>query len=303
MQTPTSFQSFSPGDVSVQEFFTLMLNTIAPRPIALVSTVDSNGRQNLSPFSFFNAFGANPPIMVFSPSRRGRDNTTKHTYENVKVVPEVVINVVDYAMVQQTSLSSSDYPEGINEFEKAGFTMLNSDKVKPSRVKESPVQYECKVLQVIETGTEGSAGNLVICEVVKVHVSSSVLQPNGKVDLAKLDLVGRMGGDFYVRASGNALFEVEKPLKEPGIGVDMLPRAVQLSSILTGNDLGQLGNIKQMPRSEEMLEFKESSAFQELVQDEEDAEMLQLKSQHLAQDLIAKGSTYEALMLLLLTHS
>ncbi len=299
----TKYKSISPGEIPVSDFFAFMLSSIAPRPIALVSSMDEEGRPNLAPFSFFNAFGANPPIMIFSPSRRGRDNTTKHTFENVKLVPEVVINVVTYDMVQQTSLSSSDFPEGINEFEKSGFTMLESSVVKPFRVKESPVQYECKILNVIETGTEGSAGNLVICEVLKIHVAEGMLLNDGKIDLHKIDLVGRMGGDLYVRASGQALFEVQKPLTKPGIGVDSLPYEVKLSSILSGNDLGQLGNLKDFPTIEELAYFKDSPAYKELIQDEEDVDMLKIKAQHLAQTLISNQRSKEALTLLLLTHS
>ena len=208
---PAPYLSITPKETPIQRFHQLMLGAIAPRPIAFVSTVDSEGRPNLSPFSFFNAFGANPPVVVFSPSRRGRDNTTKHTYENVKVVPEVVINVVSFDMVQKMSDSSADFPKGVNEFEKVGFTMQPSEHVKPFRVKESPVQMECKVLQVIETGFENAAGNLVICEILCIHVNPEILDPKGVIDPHKIDLVGRLGGEYYVRASGDALFELAKP--------------------------------------------------------------------------------------------
>ena len=208
---PAPYLSITPKETTIQRFHQLMLGAIAPRPIAFVSTVDSEGRPNLSPFSFFNAFGANPPVVVFSPSRRGRDNTTKHTYENVKVVPEVVINVVSFDMVQKMSDSSADFPKGVNEFEKVGFTMQPSEHVKPFRVKESPVQMECKVLQVIETGFENAAGNLVICEILCIHVNPEILDPKGVIDPHKIDLVGRLGGEYYVRASGDALFELAKP--------------------------------------------------------------------------------------------
>ena len=208
---PAPYLSITPKETTIQRFHQLMLGAIAPRPIAFVSTVDSEGRPNLSPFSFFNAFGANPPVVVFSPSRRGRDNTTKHTYENVKVVPEVVINVVSFDMVQKMSDSSADFPKGVNEFEKVGFTMQPSEHVKPFRVKEYPVQMECKVLQVIETGFENAAGNLVICEILCIHVNPEILDPKGVIDPHKIDLVGRLGGEYYVRASGDALFELAKP--------------------------------------------------------------------------------------------
>ena len=202
---------FDPGETSIPKFHHLMLGAIAPRPIAFASTIDAEGRPNLSPFSFFNAFGANPPILVFSPSRRGKDNTTMHTFENIKEVPEVVINVVTYAMVQQVSDSSTDFPKGVNEFDMVGFTMEPSDLVKPFRVKESPVQFECRVLQVIETGTGNAAGNLVICEILRIHINPEIMDEKGRIDPHKTDLVGRMGGDYYVRASGSAIFELAKP--------------------------------------------------------------------------------------------
>ena len=205
------FLSFTPGDTSIPKFHQLMVSGIAPRPIALASTIDLDGKPNLSPFSFFNAFGANPPVVVFSPSRRGKDNTTKHTYENVKEVPEVVINAVTYEMVQKVSDASADFAKGVNEFEMVGFTMQPSDLVKPFRVKESPFQMECKVLQVIETGYGHAAGNLVICEVLRIHVNPDVLDEKGRIDPHKIDLVGRLGGEYYVRASGPALFELAKP--------------------------------------------------------------------------------------------
>ena len=208
---PSEYLHFDPSDTSVPKFHHLMLGAIAPRPIAFASTIDKEGRPNLSPFSFFNAFGANPPIVVFSPSRRGVDNTTKHTYENIKEVPEVVINAVTYNMVQQVSDSSADFPRGVNEFEMVGFTMEPSDLVRPFRVKESPVQFECRVLQVIETGHENAAGNLVICEILRIHVNPEILDEKGRIDPNKTDLVGRMGGNYYVRASGSALFELAKP--------------------------------------------------------------------------------------------
>jgi flavin reductase (DIM6/NTAB) family NADH-FMN oxidoreductase RutF len=202
---------FDPKDTSIPKFHHLMLGAIAPRPIAFASTVDKEGSPNLSPFSFFNAFGANPPILVFSPSRRGVDNTTKHTYDNVKEVPEVVINAVTYGMVQKVSDSSADFPKGVNEFEMVGFTMEPSDLVRPFRVKESPVQFECKVLQVIETGSGNASGNLVICEILRIHVNPEVLDEKGRIDPHKIDLVGRLGGEFYVRASGSALFKLARP--------------------------------------------------------------------------------------------
>jgi flavin reductase (DIM6/NTAB) family NADH-FMN oxidoreductase RutF len=206
-----TYLRFDPKETSIPHFHHLMLGAIAPRPIAFASTIDREGRPNLSPFSFFNAFGANPPIVVFSPSRRGRDNTTKHTYDNIKEVPEVVINAVTYQMAQKMSDSSADFPKGVNEFEMVGFTMQPSDLVRPFRVKESPVQFECKVLQTIETGDGNAAGNLVICEILRIHVNPEVMDAKGRIDPHKIDLVGRLGGEYYVRASGEALFELAKP--------------------------------------------------------------------------------------------
>jgi flavin reductase (DIM6/NTAB) family NADH-FMN oxidoreductase RutF len=205
------FKHIDPKETSIPVFHGLMLGAVAPRPIALVSTVDREGRPNLAPFSFFNVFGANPPVMIFSPARRGRDNTTKNSYENVKEVPEAVINIVNFAMVDRVNKASARFPKGINEFEEVGFTMEPSDMVKPFRVKESPVQFECRVLQVIETGMQNAAGNLVICEVLRMHVDPAVLDENEKIDPVKIDLVGRMGGEYYVRANGDALFTLVKP--------------------------------------------------------------------------------------------
>jgi len=207
----SEYLTFNPGETAIPKFHGLMLGAVAPRPIALASTIDSDGNPNLSPFSFFNAFGANPPVLIFSPARRGRDNTTKHTYENVKDVPEVVINVVNYDMTTKVNDTSADYARGVNEFEMVGFTMQPSELVRPFRVKESPVQFECKVLQVIETGFEHGAGNLVICEILRMHVDQEILDRDGRIDPNRIDLVGRLGGDYYIRATGDALFKLPKP--------------------------------------------------------------------------------------------
>ncbi len=236
-----------PGEIKTAELHAYLLGAIAPRPICFASTVDEEGQPNLSPFSFFNVFGSNPPTLIFSPSRRVRDNTVKHTLENIYATKEVVINVVNYAMVQQASLSSCEYPKGTSEFEKAGFTPLASEIIRPFRVKESPVQLECVVKQVIETGNHGGAANLVICEPVMVHINDDVLDANGKIDPQLIDLVARMGADYYCRASGNAVFEVAKPNLKLGIGVDALPWGIRNSAILTGNNLGQLGNVHEYP--------------------------------------------------------
>lgn len=256
--------SFKPSDVSVPHLHAFLQSGVAPRPIAFVSSMDAAGVQNLSPFSFFNIFGSNPPIAIFSPARRVRGNTIKHTLENVREVPEVVINIVNYPMVQQTSLASTEYAKGVNEFEKSGFTAIPSETVRPARVKESPMQLECEVMQVIETGTEGGAGNLIVCKIKMVHVSENVLGADGQIDQQKIDLVARLGGNWYVRASGDALFEVAKPLTTIGIGVDALPEKIRLSSTLTGNDLGRLGNTEQLPTTEEINEFVQSGSAEEI---------------------------------------
>ncbi len=249
--------TIDPGKVSVPVFHGFLLSAVIPRPIALVSTVDREGNVNLSPFSFFNCFGTNPPILVFSPSRRGRDNTTKHTYENIRQVPEAVVHIVNYAIVQQTSLASSEYDKGVNEFVKAGFNSIASEKVMPPRVAEAPVAMECKVLHVVETGSGGGAGNLVVCEVVLMHVKEEVLT-DGKIDPFKLDAVSRLGGNYYSRVVKDSIFEVPKPLAEPGIGIDLLPKSIKNSRILTGNDLGKLANIKSLPGPREA--FSEDEA-------------------------------------------
>lgn len=236
-----------PGEVKTSELHAYLLGAVAPRPICFASTVDENGNANLSPFSFFNVFGSNPTTLIFSPARRVRNNTEKHTLQNVYTTKEVVINVVNYAMVQQASLSSCEYPQGIDEFEKAGFTKLASEKIKPYRVAESPVQIECKVRDIIATGTEGGAGNLVICEVLVMHIKDEILNENKRIDPHKIDLVARMGADFYCRASGNAVFEVEKPHTLLGIGFDALPENIRRSKGLSGNDLGKLANVHETP--------------------------------------------------------
>lgn len=246
--------SYNPKDLSTGRLHGYLLSAVAPRPIAFASTIDKEGNPNLSPFSFFNVFSANPPIMIFSPARRVRDNTVKHTLENVEAIKEVVINVVNYDMVHQASLSSTEYAKGINEFDKAGLTMLASDVVKPFRVAESPIQFECKVNDVIKLGTEGGAGNLVICEVVKFHITEEVLDDNQVIDQEKLDLVARAGGSYYNRAK-KGFFEIPKPLSTLGIGVDAMPEEVKNSMVLTGNDLGMLGNVEELPNQKEIDAF------------------------------------------------
>lgn len=222
-------------------------HVIAPRPICFASTVDREGRVNLSPFSFFNLFSTHPPIVIFSPSRRVRDNTTKHTLQNVQEVPEVVINIVTYDMVQQTSLASCEFPKGEDEFIKAGFTKETATIVTPPMVKESKVKLECLVKEIKSLGEEGGAGQLVICEVLKMHLADDLLNKEGKIDQAKLELVARLGGDWYCKVSDEALFAVPKPNVKLGIGIDALPQSIRNSKLLTGNHLGMLGNVHEIP--------------------------------------------------------
>lgn len=291
-----------PKETKTGVLHSYLLSAVAPRPIAFASTVDKDGNVNLSPFSFFNVFSAKPPIAVFSPARRGRDNTVKHTYENVKEVPEVVINIVNYPMVHQTSLASTEYPKGVNEFEKAGFTQVASELIKPPRVKESPVQLECKVREVIELGDQGGAGNLVVCEIVLMHISENVLDENRNIDQNKIDLVARLGSNWYCRASGNALFEVEKPLTTLGIGVDSLPVHIRNSKVLTGNNLGQLGNIEHLPGAEEVREYCSKGAITEAFQDYgKDPRKLEEHLHHIAKRLLDEGKVNEAWKVLLAT--
>ncbi|MCS6969188.1 MAG: flavin reductase family protein [Cytophagales bacterium] len=244
-------KTIRPADIPTAQMHALMLGSIGPRPIAFASTISRSGQVNLSPFSFFNCFGSNPPTLVFSPTRRVRENTTKHTLENVYEVPEVVINVVNYAMVEQMSLASSEYDKGVNEFVKAGFTEEPSIMVRPPRVKESPVQYECKVRRIIPLGKQGGSGNLIVCQVVLAHFREDIFDNKGQIDPYKIDLVARMGGDWYCRAQGNAIFEVAKPVGK-GIGVDALPEKIRFSKVLTGNHLGKLGNTVAVPTLEEL---------------------------------------------------
>lgn len=232
-------------DISILEAQNFLQHAIAPRPICFASTIDLEGNVNLSPFSFFNLFSTNPPIVIFSPARRVRNNTTKHTLQNILEVPEVVINIVDYNMVQQVSLSSCEYSRDTDEFVKSGFTKEPSTLVKPPRVKESPVQMECKVLEVRPLGTEGGAGNLIIAEVMMMHINEDILDANGKIDQQKINHVARLGGNWYAKISPDSLFEVEKPHTELGIGLDQLPMSIRQSKILTGNHLGQLANVHE----------------------------------------------------------
>ena len=258
LQPMQKMVSIRASEVPTSKLHAYLLGAVGPRPIAFASTIDDEGRPNLSPFSFFNVFSANPPILIFSPARRVRNNTTKHTLENVLKTKEVVINSVNYAIVQQMSLASTEYKEGENEFKKAGLTMLKSDLVKPFRVAESPVQFECKVTKVEPLGKEGGAGNLVFSEVLKIHIHESILDEKGDIDQHKIDQVARMGGNWYSRAN-LGMFEVPKPLSTLGIGVDQIPDHIRFSKVLTGNDLGMLGNVEKIPSKKEVDDFLEGN--------------------------------------------
>jgi flavin reductase (DIM6/NTAB) family NADH-FMN oxidoreductase RutF len=269
--------SISPKDLSPAQLQSYLQGAVSPRPIAFASTIDANGKPNLSPFSFFNVFSTNPPILIFSPARRVRDNTTKHTLENVIATKEVVINVVNYDIVQQMSLSSTEYEKGVNEFIKAGLTQIPSHMVKPYRVAESPVQFECKVNQIIALGEEAGAGNLVICEVLKIHINEAILDENGVIDQYKIDLVSRMGGNWYSR-SNQGLFEVPKPLSKLGIGVDQIPDFIKKSLIFDGNDLGMLGNIESLPSQEEISIFVNENFAVKGILSSDDQDKIHLKA-------------------------
>ncbi|MGB5821872.1 MAG: flavin reductase family protein [Saonia sp.] len=270
--------SILPSELSTGKLHSYLLGAVGPRPIAFASTIDGEGRPNLSPFSFFNVFSANPPVLIFSPSRRVRNNTTKHTLENVHKTKEVVINVVNYDIVQQMSLASTEYAKGENEFKKSGLTMLKSDLVAPFRVMESPVQFECKVMKVEPLGKEGGAGNLIFSEVVKIHVSTDVLDKEGGIDQHKIDLVARMGGNWYSRAN-KGMFEVPKPISTLGIGVDRIPEHIRLSEVLTGNDLGKLGNVESIPTAMDVEEFVASNIEIRSIISADDQEQLHKKAQ------------------------
>lgn len=283
-----------PKDIPVAKLHHYLLGSIGPRPIAFASTIDAEGNPNLAPFSFFNVFSANPPIAVFSPARSGRTNTTKDTYNNVKAVPEVVINVVNFDMVHQMSLASSPFEPGVNEFIKSGFTPVASETVKPFRVKESPVQLECAVQQVIELGNEGGAGNLVICHINKIHINEAILAEDGSIDQHKIDLVSRMGGNWYCRANEASMFEIKKPITTCGIGYDMIPDDIKNSKVLTGNDLGQLGNIEILPNETEVNEYKLIELSDIFIQYEDDAIQLEQKLHEIAKSKLAMDEVEDA---------
>ena len=291
--------TINPKDIPVPKLHHYLLGSIGPRPICFASTVDANGVGNIAPFSFFNVFSANPPIAIFSPARSGRTNTTKDTYNNVKQVPEVVINVVNYSIVHQMSLASSPYPPEISEFDKSGLTPVPSELVRPFRIKESPVQLECKVLEVKELGNEGGAGNLIICEIIKLHISEDVLNEDQMVDQKKIDLVARMGGNWYCRADQNSMFEIEKPITTCGIGYDQIPEEIRNSKVLTGNDIGQLGGIEELPNETDVNEYKLMTLSDLFIEFEDNATQLELELHKLSKKLLEKNKLEEAWLTLL----
>ena len=287
-------KTIDPKSISVTELHGILLGSIAPRPIAFASTVDSAGNVNLSPFSFFNVFSANPPILIFSPARRVRGNTTKHTLDNVHEVKETCISIVNYDMVQQVSLSSTEYDKGVNEFIKAGFTEEPSERIKPPRVKESPVSFECIVKEIQPLGAEGGAGNLVICEVVLIHIDEAILDENGKIDTFKVDHVARMGENWYCRTNSENIFEVAKPLRQKGIGIEQLPIAIKSSNVLTGNDLAILANVEALPTLGSYPDILDSAEMERI-------KMLSVDDRHReAHTYLGKGLIGEAWITLLI---
>ena len=291
--------TITPSEITVPKLHHYLLGAVGPRPIAFASTIDKDGNKNLAPFSFFNVFSANPPIMVFSPARSGRTNTTKNTFDNVKEVAEVVINIVNYSIVEQMSLASSPFGADVDEFLKSGLTPISSETVKPFRVKESPVQFECKVNEVVELGNEGGAGNLVICEVTKIHIDESILDENGAIDQHKIDLVSRMGGNWYCRANTESMFEIKKPIMTIGVGYDAIPEDIKNSNILSGNDLGKLGGIEELPNETDVNDHKLIELSELFVDLEDEQEKLELELHKRAKQELKEDKLKEAWMTLL----
>jgi len=291
--------TITPSEIPVPKLHHYLLGAVGPRPIAFASTIDKDGNRNLAPFSFFNVFSANPPIMVFSPARSGRTNTTKNTFDNVKEVAEVVINIVNYSIVEQMSLSSSPFDSDVDEFVKSGLTPIASETIRPFRVKESPVQFECKVNEVVELGTEGGAGNLVICEVTKIHIDEAILDENGTIDQHKIDLVSRMGGNWYCRANAESMFEIKKPIMTIGIGYDAIPEDIRNSSVLSGNDLGKLGGIEELPNETDVNDHKLIELSELFVEFEDEQEKLEQELHKRAKQELKEDKLKEAWMTLL----
>lgn len=289
-----------PKNIPTGKLHGYLLSAVAPRPIAFASTMDENGNPNLAPFSFFNAFSSNPPTLVFSANRRVKDNTTKDTYANIKATREVVINAVSYKFARKMTLASIEYPADVNEFEKAGLTPVPSEIVKPFRIAESAVQFECKVKDIIELGTGGGAGNLFICEVLLMHVSDDVLDAQGRIDPHKIDLVARMGGPLYCRASGDAVFEINQPTDKLGIGFNHLPGKIKLSKVLSGNDLAELASVEHIPSAAEVRLFSEDAALKDIQRRcQNDPESLEWHMHEYAKQLLREGKTAEAWKVLL----
>jgi len=283
--------SIKPYDLPIKDRHQLIIGAVGPRPICWASTIDEEGNLNLAPYSFFNAFSANPPVLVFSSNRRGRDNTTKDTLHNIEKTREVVINVVPFSLVNQMTISSTDYDSGVNEFVKSGVTPIESDIVKPFRVKESPVQFECKLTDIISLGTEGGAGNLFICEIVKMHFNERVLNADNTINPFKLDLVARMGKSYYCRADKNSIFELDNPFPKQNIGFDNLPENIKNSSVLTGNEIGRLAMETEIPSLEQADEFiNKNNQYRFLSEDEKHT---------IARGFIKKNKVKEAFLILL----
>ena len=297
----TSIKSIDFSKVEVSEAYGYLSGAVVPRPIAFASTIDEKGHVNLSPFSFFNCFSANPPVIVFAPVRRVRNNTSKDTLDNILQVPETVVSIVSYAMVEQMSLASTEYAPEVDEFVKSGFTAVPAHKVRPPRVGESPAAFECVVKDVIHLGQAGGAGSLVVCEVVMAHIQESILGEGGAIDPFKLDAVARLGGNWYCRASGDALFEIPKPLRRKGIGVDQIPPKVSNSKVLTGNNLGRLGNVEALPTAEQVEATRQMPAVKSLIERfEGDGESFEKASHELAKSYLEAGDVTMAWTLLLL---
>ena len=286
--------TIDPSELGNPKTHHYLLGAVGPRPICFASTIDKNGVPNLAPFSFFNVFSSNPPVAIFSPARSGRTGQQKDTYNNVKSIPEVVINLVDYNMVEKMSLASSPYEPEIDEFIKSGLTPIESETIKPFRVKESPVQMECEVFNVMELGETGGAGNLIMCKIKKIHIQKGILDENQMIDQQKIDLVSRMGGNWYCRTDANSMFEIAKPITTCGIGVDKMPKDILNSEILTGNDLGKLGGIEALPDETEVNEYKLVELGDLFVELEDRPSELENKLHQIAQTLLKEDKLEEA---------
>ncbi len=294
-----SIKTIDPNTISQPDLHGILLTAVAPRPICFASTIDGEGNVNLSPFSYFNVFSSNPPVLIFSPARSGRDNSLKHSHQNVKEVPEVVINIVNHPIVEQMSLSSTAYEKGVNEFIKAGLTPVPSETVKPPRVGEAPVSFECGVTEIIELADTPGAGNLILAKVQRIHINDTYLT-EGKLDTQKLDLVGRMGGNWYIRANNEALFEIPKPIRTKGIGVDGLPKEIRESTVLTGNNLGRLGNLESLPTLEEIEAVKADDEIRMMAKKMEGNTAKHKKQLHwLAQKVLEEDHTHKAMTILM----